>query len=53
MLKVVCSLVLISIAALNFIGCSKNEADGQGPVERGKYLITLGLAAATIATRRR
>jgi cytochrome c553 len=42
MLKVVCSLVLISIAALNFIGCSKNEADGQGPVERGKYLITLG-----------
>jgi len=42
MLKVVCPLVLISIAALNVIGCSKNEADGQGPVERGKYLITLG-----------
>ncbi len=42
MLKVVCLLVLTSIVALNFIGCSKQEADGQGPVERGKYLIALG-----------
>jgi hypothetical protein len=32
----------MSIVALNFIGCSKKEVDGQGPVERGKYLINFG-----------
>jgi mono/diheme cytochrome c family protein len=34
--------ILIVLSVLAFFGCSKPEAKTENPVERGKYLVTLG-----------
>ena len=42
MSKATSHLVLILLAVMVLASCSKKEMDGQGPVDRGKYLVALG-----------